>query len=146
MSLMDIWHELHYFLIDLTNYTYAERQVDRYKKIIRELDRKIPLCEEEISEAKRIGSDLNTTFLINGNSATGKIMEYFVEKEKLWDNNRMDIISKMDTALETAKTRREEAQRQLTYWEGEEAEEESRLRDELWNRKEEERRANEEDE
>lgn len=145
MSLTDIWHELQYFWIDLTNYTYAERQTDRYHKIIRELDKNIPLFEEEILEAKRMGSELNTQFLINGNSAAGKMADYFAEKEKIWDENRTDLISKMETALGTAKTRREEAQQKLIYWEGEAAGEESRLRDELWNRKEEERRANEED-
>ena len=38
MGIGDIWNELRYFWIDLTNYTDAEKNVDKYQKLVDKLN------------------------------------------------------------------------------------------------------------
>ncbi len=137
MSISDIWHELQFFCIDAANYTYAEKQVDRYRKVVDGLDKNIPKCEDILDQVKREGTEIHEQYQSNGNCATGEMMTYFTEKEWIWDENLEEVIKKMENALKTAKSRRDEAQNLCLHWEQEVASEESDLRDELWYRKEE---------
>lgn len=143
MGLTDIWHELQYFWIDLTGYTEAERRADTYRNVVEKLDRQIPQCEEWLDEVKQAGTELDGQFLVNANSAAGEMMDYFADKEDVWNTARTEVLTQMETALSTAKERRAEAQASMTYWETEIQTEETQLRNQLWNRKEEEQRRQE---
>lgn len=134
MSISDIWHELQFFCMDIANYTYAEEQVDRYRKVVKGLDKNIPECEDILDQVKREGQEIHEQYQNNENCATGEMMTYFTEKEWLWNENLEEVLGKMESALETAKSRRDEAQNQQLYWEEEVASEEACLRDELWHR------------
>jgi DNA-binding transcriptional regulator GbsR (MarR family) len=139
MGLSDIWHELQFFWIDITSYTEAERQVDKYEKIIKDLERKIKNCSEELEDVKRIGTELHSQFTIHQNCAYGELKDFFDSKEGIWEERREEVIAKAENALSTARACLQDANMSLSYWESQVVLEERQLRDELWNRKEEER-------
>lgn len=137
MSLSDVWNEIRFFFIDVTNYTNAEQNLDKYTKIVEKLDKKIAACETALESARTDSSSISQCYFKNINSAKGEMMNHFNTQGGLWDDNRCEIIKSYTTALETAGDRRDSAAISMDYWQTEVDTEEANLRDELWNRKEE---------
>lgn len=143
MSIRDIWKEAQYFWIDLTNYTKAEKNVKKYGKVVSELNRKIPLLQEHLSENKAMVNVVHEQFRVQDHCAEGHIKEFFDKKETLWNSKCENLQNRIKEALSTSIDRRDEAKRLLSYWESEVASEETQVRNQLWNKKEEQQKEEE---
>ena len=137
MGIGDIWNELRYFWIDLTNYTDAEKNVDKYQKLVDKLNEKISKCQAEFDEATAHGTQICQSYAKNPSSAEGEMSRYYAEREDVWNERNEGVLTKMETALSTARDRLSAAQNNLTYWQGCVSAEETALRNELWAKKEE---------
>lgn len=143
MGLDDIWNELQYIWIDLTNYTYAEGQAAKYRKVVEALAKKIPGCEDQLEKAQKTGTDFHNQFLRNSDSAAGEGLRYFTSQEEVWRGNKGVAAGSMATAINTAWMRYEAASQSLTAWEEEVTAEETTIREDLWNQQEEKRKESE---
>lgn len=137
MGLSDIWNEIQIFFIDISAYTEAEENRDKYKKLVKELDKKIKRCEEFLSEGKKVVNTLHTQFTCNSNSAEGILKTDFDKAEIEWYEKSMTFIEEMENALETAKNRKKEAQKKLEYWTDELFSEEKSVRNRVYQKQEE---------
>jgi len=143
----DVWSEIPIFCIDIFTYSQAEQNKDKYREVVKKLTRKISSCEGSLADAKQMGRDLDQSFRSNSWTARGEWKTKFSEKEAIWDQEKDELITFMENALDRAKERKAKAEELAAYWEGEERAEEQRVRNQVYakqrEREEEERRRSE---
>lgn len=137
MGLSDIWNEIQIFFIDISEYTEAEENRDKYKKVVKELDKRIKRCEEFLSEGKEVVNAFHTQFTCNSDGAEGILKTDFDKAEIEWHEKSMAFIEEMENALEIAKIRKKEAQNKLEYWTDKVFSEEKSVRNRVCQKQEE---------
>lgn len=137
MGLSDIWNEIQIFFIDISDYTEAEENRDKYKKLVNELDKSIKRCEEFLNEGKEVVNALHTQFTCNSDSAEGILKTDFDKVEAEWNEKSRIFIEEMENALEIAKARKKEVHNKLEYWTAEVFSEEKSVRNLVYQKQEE---------
>ncbi|WP_455717218.1 hypothetical protein [Anaerosporobacter sp.] len=140
----ETWREIRNYGINTDAFLEAVCNKQKYEKIIEYLDKKIPVCEDKLYEIQETSTKYKTQFNINHRSATGHIMSNYNYYLNIWELDNNNLTNKMETALETAKKRKDEASVKCEHWQNQASREEQALENELSNRKEEERRKEEE--
>lgn len=135
--LNDIWNDIQIFFIDITDYSQAEQNKDKYRQTAKELSKKIKKYEEDLDSAKETCQALDQAYTLNDWAAKGDWSTHYTGKRDIWTERKNTIMKAMEMAMETAKERKAEAERLAGYWAEEEKVEESRVRNQVYHKKEE---------
>lgn len=116
MEFMDAADKKHISFDDTTSYSDAERNKEKYRSVVKRLEKKIKSCENAITYAKDFEDGLHQTFISEENSAKGEWKEEFDTRELIWSDGVNEIISKMEQTLNLAREKKAEAEEFGEQW------------------------------